>query len=307
MTIVKKIRNRLIGIQEQHRLRNLPKPSFRTKLTERKRVAERVRKLRGVGDVPIYSLETKVGHKAIAEKAGIPTSRILQGPVDTLSDFDLEALPEKFVIKPIVGSGASGILFLQKKDTNLFNIVTGETIPSDLMALYSSDLDRFKDTPFIAEELLELDGRPSINWKAFSFYGEVALLRQIDVVGFYGERATEGPDIRYKIWSPEGQDLGRIEGHNARYDSTLPPAKNIGAIVDAAQRVSKSMMTPFLRVDLYETDRGVYLGEVTLRPGSLWKRNASSLFFSEWDEKLGVMWEEAEARLIDEIGEIYIP
>ena len=307
MNILKKTRNRLINTREQHRLRNLSKPSFRTKLAERKRIAERVRKLRGVGDVPIYSLETKVGHKAIAEKAGIRTSRILQGPVDTLSDFDLEALPEKFVIKPIVGSGANGIFFLQKKDTNLLNIFTGEIYPLNLTALYSTALDRFKETPFIAEELLELEGRPSINWKAFSFYGEVALLRQIDEVGFYGKRATVGPDKRYKMWSPEGRELGKIEGHDARYDSTLPPATNIGAIVDAANKISKSMMTPFVRVDLYETDRGVYFGEATLRPGSLWKKKASSLFIPEWDKKLGIMWEEAEARLIDDIDETYLP
>ncbi|MGX9350088.1 ATP-grasp fold amidoligase family protein [Shimia sp. W99] len=302
-----KIVNRIAGVKEDYRLRNLSRPSFRRRLAERKRVADRVRALRGIGDEPIYQIETKIGHKRIAEKCGVRTASVLQGPVDSISEFDLEALPSKFVLKPIVGSGVNGIFFLRKQEDGLLNILTGDAYPNDLAVLRKAGLDRFDGVPLITEELLELDGSPTMNWKVFAFYGEVAFIRQIDEVGFFGQRNLDKPDKRYKFWSPDGQDLGKIDGHDARYDSSLPPPKDMAGILEAAKKISIGITTPFVRVDLYEADEGVYFGEATLRPGSLWKRKASSLFNPEWDEKLGIMWEEAEARLIESVDEVYIP
>jgi hypothetical protein len=135
-----------------------------------------------------------------------------------------------------------------------------------------------------------------VNWKVFAFFGEVGFVRQVDL----------GKDC-YKMWSPDGHDLGKMDGHSFPYDSTLPPPKDFEALIGAAKAVSLSVMTPFVRVDLYESDKGLSLGEITLRPGSLWKHKYLQTFTPEWDRKLGEMWEEAEARLIERVGALYVP
>ncbi|MDX1742726.1 MAG: hypothetical protein R3186_03915, partial [Ruegeria sp.] len=124
-SILSKVSNRLIRYQEDKRRRNIPPPSFYAKMAERKRLADRVRGLRGVSSGPIYPLETKIGQKEIAKKAGVKTADILQGPFETLSEFNLDALPERFVIKPIVGSGANGVFLLEKRNGQLIDILSG--------------------------------------------------------------------------------------------------------------------------------------------------------------------------------------
>ncbi|MGX9353157.1 ATP-grasp fold amidoligase family protein [Shimia sp. W99] len=296
LVLTERIRDRLIRYQQKRRRRKLPQASFHTKLAARKRLADRVRRHRGVLSGPIYDLETKMGQKTVAEKAGVHTAEIFQGPFDNLREFDLGSLPERFVVKPTVGSSSNGVFLLEKRDGNLFNIVSGKTYAFDLTCLNSDGLERFAGTPIIAEELIELDGLPTANWKVFAFFGEIGFVRQVDLNAKC-----------YKMWSERGHDLGKIDEHSFPYEADLPAPKDFDALIRAAKAVSLSIATPFVRVDLYEFDKGVSLGEVTLRPGSLWKYKYLQKFTPEWDRKLGEMWEEAEARLVEQIGENYLP
>ena len=159
-------------------------------------------------------------------------------------------------------------------------------------------LSRFAGVPLIAEQLIEFKTGPSLNWKVFSFFGEVGLIRQGD---------QSQPDKPYKLWSPSGCDLGPIDRLGFRYDSKLPSPRDLGELIDTAKNISLSVKTPFVRVDLYESDKEIFLGEVTLRPSSLWKKQHLQKFIPEWDRKLGELWEEAQARLIEQVGESYLP
>lgn len=290
--------DKIARLQDEARRRKIPPPSFYTKLAQRKRLAERVRALRSAASGPVYHLETKLGQKEIAEKAGVRTAEVFQGPFQKLAEFDLAALPQKFVIKPVIGSGSNGVFLLEKQDQGLRNVVSGAVYPLDLKSLHEAGLKHFEGCPLIAEELVEMHDAPSLNWKVFAFYGEVGFIRQVDL---------NRKDQVYKMWSPTGEDLGVIDRHSFPYDASLPPPQDFAAVIDAAQKISKQVLTPFVRVDLYEAAEGVYLGEVTLRPGSLYKRKYLHMFTPEWDRKLGEMWEEAEARLVEDMGESYLP
>ncbi len=294
-----RIGERLTRYRDTYRRRRIPGPSFYAKLAERKRLADLVRANRGVSQGPIYDIETKIGQKEVARKAGVRTAEILQGPYDDLGRFDLDALPGRFVVKPLVGSGANGVFLLEKSGAQLVNIVSGERYPADLTHLRKVGLERFDGVPLIAEDLIEAGGQPSMNWKVFAFYGEVGFVRQLEL--------NSAMKKKYKMWSAEGRDIGRIDLHGFAYVSALPPPRNFAALVKAAEAVSRSVPTPFMRVDLYESDDDIFLGEVTLRPGSLWKSNSLQKFNPEWDRKLGKMWEAAEARLIEDIGQAYLP
>lgn len=299
LKIVRKIQDRITAYQDKRRRRNLPSPSFYAKMAARKRLAERVRQNRGLSSsMPIYEIETKLGQKEAARKAGVPVAEVLQGPYESLSEFDLDALPRRFVVKPIIGSGANGVFLLEKRADALHDLISRDNYPLSLDSLDAVGLSKFKGCPLIAEEFIGLDDRPSLNWKLHTFYGEVGLIRQ-------GDLSQDGKP--YKLWSPSGSDLGPIDRLGFPYDPGLPPPKDIGALITAAKKISLSIPTPFVRVDLYEADEGVRLGEITLRPSSLWKKKHLQNFTPEWDRKLGEMWEAAEARLIEDIGESYLP
>jgi len=294
---IHRIADRLIRYQEEYRRKRIPGPSYYAKMAERKRLAERVRALRGEGDLPIYDIETKLGQKDVARRAGVKTSEILQGPVDHVLEIDLAALPDKFVIKPIIGSGANGVFLLKKVQGKLVNCITNEIYEENTNSLFEAGLKNFVGCPLIAEELVELSDKPSTNWKIFAFYGEIGFIRQVEL----------GEDIRgYKIWSASGTEIGPIDKHSFEYRADLPPPQNMQDLIEAAKLVSLNVRTPFVRVDLYELDKGVYLGEITLRPGSLWKSKYLHIFTPAWDRKLGIMWEEAQARIVEKIGEDYI-
>lgn len=297
-SILNKIGGRLTHYQEKYRRAHVPAPSFRAKLAERKRVADRVRLLRGVAGGPIYSIETKLGQKEIANKAGVETAAILQGPVDTLQQFNLRALPDKFVIKPIIGSGSNGVFLLEKQGAQLKELSSSKTFPMDLSSLHSAGLAKFEGCPLIAEELVELGNRPAMDWKVYAFYDQIGFIRQM--VAVEGEK-------RHKLWSPEGDALGKIDYPKVHYDPDLPPPEDLNALLSAAKSISKVTRSPFVRVDLYEADDGVRMGEITLRPGSMWRSTTLQFHTPEWDRKLGEMWEEAQARLIEQLGETYIP
>lgn len=295
---VERAQDKLTRIQNESRRRKIPPPSFYAKMAQRKRLADRVRAVRGVSEGPIYDLETKLGQKKIADKAGVRTAGVLQGPFDSLSEFDLASLPRKFVIKPVVGSGSNGVFLLEKQEDGLKELITGDVFPNQLTSLDAAGLSEFKGVPLIAEDLIEFAGVPSMNWKVFSFFGEVGFIRQGD---------QSQADKPYKLWSPTGEDLGPIDHLGFRYDSTLPPPKDMVFLLNKAKTISLNVMTPFVRVDLYEADNEVFLGEVTLRPSSLWKKKHYQKFTPEWDRKLGEMWEDAEARLVEKLGESYLP
>jgi hypothetical protein len=297
-TISEKLRDRIVRYQEERRKRRLPQPSFYAKLAERKRLGERVRLQRNQSGGPLYDIETKLGQKRVAERAGVACPKILQGPFDSLSEFSLDALPERFVIKPIVGSGSHGVFLLERRGDTLYDHLTKKSFSSDLTNLYDAGLKRFEGCPLIAEDLVEIDGAPSVNWKVFAFFGEIGLIRQVDL---------NNPRKCYKMWSADGRDIGKVDYHSFDYAPDLLPPRDFDAVVNAAKNVSLNILTPFVRVDLYESARGVSLGEVTLRPGSLWKHKYLQTFIPEWDRKLGEMWEDAQARLIEEVGEAYLP
>jgi len=296
--LIQRVEGKLIRLQDESRRRKIPPPSFNNKMAQRKRLAERIRSSRGKSGGPVYHLETKLGQKEVAQRAGVLTPGVLQGPVEKLSDFDLKLLPRKFVIKPVIGSGSNGVFLLEKQDAGIKNLISGDDYPLDLTSLQKAGLDKFEGCPLIAEDLVELDKSPPLDWKVFAFYGEIAFVRQVDL---------RGKEKAYKMWSAEGEELGRFDLAGFPLDPNLPAAKDFDAIFDAARKISKKLATPFVRVDLYESDIGVQMGEITLRPGSLHKSKNLQKFRPEWDRKLGEMWEDAEARLIEDLGESYLP
>ena len=67
-------------------------------------------------------------------------------------------------------------------------------------------------------------------------------------------------------------------------------------LLATAEAAASALCYPFIRIDLYDTSRGVVLGEFTPGPG---RRYA---FLPDWDVRLSRRWREAAAALEEGIG-----
>jgi hypothetical protein len=136
----------------------------------------------------------------------------------------------------------------------------------------------------LVESLIECRGRPSYDWKIMAFRGEIALVCQIDRLG-----GTK----RFKYYLPDGTPVRRVfYGHDdSDVDESLPPPTRHDELLRTAAALSLAVPAPFVRTDLYESDSGVLVGELTPFPGN------SQNVTPEWDRILGVAWERGEAAL----------
>ena len=74
-------------------------------------------------------------------------------------------------------------------------------------------------------------------------------------------------------------------------DLNIPVPESLPEMIAIARKVSKSLRVPFVRVDLYDTTRGVVLGELTRAPGGEQK------YVLEHDQRMGRGWLVGSANL----------
>jgi hypothetical protein len=140
----------------------------------------------------------------------------------------------------------------------------------------------------IAEELLTCDGGQCREASAFCFRGKVEAMR-INVVSsaLIPHRSSQRTRPRTKECFLDGQlQVLPLERHQFEHDRGLADTDRdlLGVFVSMASELSKD--TPFLRVDVYISDGGVRIGELTCYPGA-------GIFFQmprQWDAWLGAFW-----------------
>ena len=143
----------------------------------------------------------------------------------------------------------------------------------------------------IVEELLRKpggDGAIPDDFKVYCFYDRASLVMQRDLA-----ESANRSKWRFKFWSRDWVDLGAIK-YADRVDPDLDAPVHGAALIEEAERLGALLRLPFVRLDFYDTDRGVVFGEVTLNPGP------PEIFGPEFDEYLGRQREYAAARLLAE-------
>lgn len=184
----------------------------------------------------------------------------LYGVWDKASDIDFDSLPEKFVVKCNHDSGSSKIIdkkkgfnkeetvtFLNRHMSVPFGVGSCEPhyfgIKRKVMAEeYLQDVNDFSKTP--------------VDYKFWCFDGEVAsCMVCYDRVG--GGHATfDLYDVN--TWEPMRQYL---TARNTAHYKDVPKPENLEFMVKMASDLSKRFK--HVRVDLYNTSRGVIFGEMT--------------------------------------------
>lgn len=140
--------------------------------------------------------------------------------------------------------------------------------------------------PFFTEERLRApsDG-PLIDIKVYAFYGEIGLVMLVAPENFR-HRGT----VRTRFISKDGADLGPLSG-DSRHDAEIDVPWRLDQIVDTSRTLSLALRRPFVRLDFYQEEDRVLLGEITPWPGQ------GRVFEPGFDTALGRDWDLARMRL----------
>ena len=240
-----------------------------------------------------YDIFTKVSQKRLARRLGLDVARdyVERAPLaDALATVERLGL-ERFVVKPDSAHNAIGFRRVARVGDRYHDLGSGKrgslrwlerSLRREVAALGRAD-------EWVVEELLmRPDGSdmPIEDYKFYCFGGvtEFILQRWPAPKGVGNQRNWYTRD-----WNPVVVSvLGPGQG--------VPRAPLAGAqLLDAAERVASRLCYPFIRMDLYDTNRGVVFGEFTPGPGKIYN------FTDEWGERLRLRWFEAEATLLERI------
>jgi hypothetical protein len=238
--------------------------------------------------------------RRLAAMIGVQTPRIYgYGP---LQEVLAAELPDEFVLKPAFASTSIGVVLLRADGDGYENLLDGSHISrEDLVERCMIVARRYFDDPdsadFIAEELLrDHEGQtPPRDVRFYTFQGEIGMVLMEEHLA--GPAAAMYFDGDFLPFADLDKRYGVAPG--AESLESIVPAKtpeNWRDLLAVARRVSIAVPTAFCRVDLYDTAKGVYLGEITFYPGTFYYRNRKLMFGAE-AERLGRLWDNATERL----------
>lgn len=199
-----------------------------------------------------------------------------------VADAPLESLTRPYVIRPAWGAGChKSHMIVDGRDLNYLTDVTPESLRATLRR-ENGPIARY---PLLFEEFLtNLEGQydRALEYNIYVFGDRVAVVRQLLRVGMISSVADYD-----EHWNPLRDDTGQIVKLQD-YRPVLerrPRPERLEEMVAVARRLGTAIGT-FIRVDLYDTPRGVVFGEFSSVP-SLGKG------FSPWtDRYLGDLWAE---------------
>ena len=193
----------------------------------------------------------------IGKKYIIPTL----GVWDKFEDIDFTKLPNQFVLKP---THASGNVFICKNKDEIDYKKLKKTVQKWLKRNYYLV---HREWPYknvkpriIAEEYMEDQIGELIDYKVYAFNG------QCDYVMVCFDRIKGETKFIYydRNWNIKKE----FSKDGIKYGDTIKieKPKNLGKMFEFAEILSKNI--PFVRVDFYESNGNLYLGELTFYPSA---------------------------------------
>ena len=232
---------------------------------------------------------TKAGQKVMAARLGLPVAKTyLTGvPLDEALAYVKGRALERVVVKPDLSHSGIGCKALVARDEGYVDVRSGAHGPLEahrrsMLRAYGR-LDR--DDAWIVEELLLPVGgalRPIDDFKLYCFGGRVEI-----VAHKRAEGGGKNNSIYTRDWRPV--NIGLDDRDTLVYQAPLNGLR----LVEFAERAAGQLFYPFIRVDVYDSSRGIVLGEFTPGPGRRYWLN------EEWNALFVQRWHEAAEALLD--------
>lgn len=224
----------------------------------------------------------------IKEKIGEEYVVPLYGVWDNVNDIDFEKLPDKFAIKTTWGWGdLQNILVKNKKSLNIHKVraMLSNWLQEWNNYYYQSFEWDSKDIKprIIAEKLLEPSSGEIVDYKFYCYNGKCKHFL------ICKDRKTKTKYINYDL------NLNCIKLSPNSYVDNKKFVKDAAfdLMFSLAEKLSKPF--PLVRVDFYDVDGKIYVGEMTFSPGG-----GFNTYFEEWDNKLGELLQLPERNVFNE-------
>lgn len=251
---------------------------YRLNLKNPKTFAEKLQWIKLYDRKPIYhQMVDKVDSKNYIDGVVGPGYTIpTLGVYDSFEKIDWDALPRKFILKATHDSGSYFIV----KDKD---VVDKERCKKHLYVNWNKDFYKTSrewqykglKSRIIAEPLIA-DPQQLREYKFFCFHGEPKLYQTC----YDRDNSQGGAILNFYDMNCELLDL-HDKGHSRASDVKITKPANFDRMVQYCRLLSKDML--FLRVDFYEVEDKMFLGELTLQ------ENAGFCAFTpkHWDYDLG--------------------
>lgn len=201
----------------------------------------------------------------IGERIGYEYTVPVLGVYDDIDAIDFEALPEKFVIKANNGWGANEVALIRNKEKcnieNLKALASSWLYPWKFYYYNNMCItDEKPEKPMIViEELLENEDEEKIylnDYKLYCCNGKVKFSMVVSDRGSKQQTRTY-LDADWKVLP-----IRRA----GKFTSSAPEKpSNYEKMVELAETLAKDI--PFVRIDFYNIDGRIYVGELTFTPG----------------------------------------
>lgn len=262
-------------------------PSYLLNLMQLRRQVAAVRRIPGSERHPLRQQTRKLRNYRLAASHGVSVPDIL-AVWPSAREIDVRGLPDRFVLKGDGGAGSAGVLPLHRVASDEYQVVSTERRMTGRQIAEFLEQRPGVRPPFFAEEMLPGGGPHGLpdDLKVFACYGEVVhiMIRRVAVHG----------DLRrtsYRYIDAGGEDLGPDITVGQVIDQSIPPPADLEGVVEVSRHLSRAAALPFVRVDLFETERGIVLGELTRGPGG------PQIYRQDHDRRLGAAWDAARFRL----------
>lgn len=209
--------------------------------------------------------------ETIGEEFVVP----LYGVWENVNDINFDELPDKFAIKSTWGWGDLQNILVRNKeklDINKAKAMLSNWLQTWNNYYYQSFEWDSKDIKprIIAEKLLEPSCGEIIDYKFYCYNGNCKHFL------ICKDRKTITKYINFDL---EGNCI-KLSPHSYITEQKFEKNSSFNLMLELAEKLSKPF--PLVRVDFYDVDGKIYVGEMTFSPGG-----GFNTYYEEWDNKLG--------------------
>jgi len=247
------------------------------------KIQESIKKYKGKIH-PIDEIGYKLKGYLFAEKSMIRHAEIFK-IYEQIEEVNWEELPKAFVIKPQQGCSESGVLPLIRNKEGYRNILKNiDMTREEVIKYYKEGItgNHSHSRELWIEELLS--NPLPYDWKIHTFNGKIGMVEQFK---------RNAKNKYHKYWTKEWQPIMNMckKIFTYKINNDLPPPEHPRELLKTAEILSKAIRHPYVRIDLYDIPRGVFIGEITPHPGR------TCIYVDYWENHLGEMWGKAEEEL----------